>query len=217
MWGHNLVVVIRGLLFWFATVVDVSWMDFKFPTFWLEVHWHKLNNIWIRPYSYGNNQCLLQYLLAFSHHKYGKKQNTQNTQQNMLWNIVLTLTHNIAGLVDQKSIMDNSRLGEINTSIMFVTVRNPTVWAYIQLLRHINFHYKNKWLYNKHLYVSVVMIFECYAPVNGSVALQVVVVQSYLVKLCLSTLVCCWIRVFIVQFIIFSSPAMKNISLSLNM
>lgn len=73
-----------------------------------------------------------------------KKQNTQNTQQNMLWNIVLTLTHNIAGLVDQKSIMDNSRLGEINTSIMFVTVRNPTVWAYIQLLRHINFHYKNK-------------------------------------------------------------------------
>lgn len=101
-------------------------------------------------------------------------------------------------------------------SIMFVKVRNPTVWPYIQLWLHINFHCKNKWLYDKHFDVSVIVIFERRAPVNGSFALQVVV-QSYLEQLCLSTLLRCWIRVFIAQFIICSSRAMNNISPSLNM
>lgn len=102
----------------------------------------------------------------------------------------------------------NGGMHEWRTFIMFVTVRNPTMWAYTQLLCHTDFNYRNK----SCIITTWVQVWSWFpAPVTGSVALQVVV---KLTALCLSALFCCWIKVFIVQFITFT---LKHISLSQNM
>lgn len=95
-----------------------------------------------------------------------------------------------------------------------------TVWACIQLLQHVHFHYKGKRLYFKCFHFCLTMTFECCAPVNGSVTVQAVI-KSYLVQLRLCTLLRRWITecftfLFIMQFIIFSLHTLSNIALSLN-
>lgn len=213
VWVHGLVVVITGSLFWFTTckgILDGFWVSYfligssmtwtesgplvmETANVYYDIFWHFTTiKMWEKnTHSHTHAQEIQSKILYF-------------------WNSVYCQSR-----VNWKSIVDNRRLGGKKKYIL-----PNSIWACIQLLQHVHFHYKGKWLYFKCFHFCLTMAFECCAPVNGSVAAQAVI-KSYLVQLCLSTLLYCWITelftfLFIVQFIIFSLHTLNNIALSLN-